>query len=216
MEMSVGRQPKGGGLSTARCFAVRHATTAWNDEGRYQSRTDVPLVGGERTEGEVEAIASHLVGERVDRIWVSPASRAATTGRLVASRIGVGSSDVRVEHNLRELDFGAFEGMTGEELEGGDWADAYRAWRGADGSSPPAPGGEPWGVAAGRARAVLQRVLAVDGSTLVVGHSYLLRLMVTTILPGVPPQGLRLLTWHNAGLTELRYDDRWVLVRHNV
>ena len=47
-------------------FLVRHGRTAWNEEGRFQGLTDIPLSPAGKADVEANALrlAAHLAGAR--------------------------------------------------------------------------------------------------------------------------------------------------------
>ena len=82
---------------------VRHAVTAWNEAGRIQGRTDVPLgESGRRT------LAGCRLPARFDsyRVYSSPLARAVETAVLLG--LGPPVLDAR----LVEMDWGEWEGRT--------------------------------------------------------------------------------------------------------
>lgn len=94
-------------------YLIRHGKTAWNLEGRYQGRSDVPLC-------EAGKSALGPADFSPERVYISPMKRAEETAALLfpsAQRISV--------PGLEEMDFGAFEGKSFRELEDNP---AYRAW----------------------------------------------------------------------------------------
>ncbi len=107
---------------------LRHGETAGNRAGRYIGSTDEPL---DAESGRRLREAGAIRG--VDAVWVSPMRRALETARLLFPAI-----TLTVCRDLQEIDFGAFEGLTAEELAGDP---AYRDW--VDGGcSGPCPRGE--------------------------------------------------------------------------
>lgn len=96
-------------------FAIlRHAATAWNEEGRIQGLTDTPLSAA----GEAMARGWRLPAP-ADR-WTrmcSPLVRARRTAELVQP-----AAAVAVDSRLREMSFGIWEGRTVADLraEGGE------------------------------------------------------------------------------------------------
>ncbi len=90
-------------------FAIlRHAVTAWNEEGRLQGMTDTPL----SAVGEATARSWRLPAP-VDR-WkrmCSPLLRARRTAELVRP-----AAAVAVDSRLREMSFGIWEGRTVADL----------------------------------------------------------------------------------------------------
>lgn len=107
-------------------WLVRHGRTRFNDERRYQGRLDVPLSPA----GAAELLCADF---SPDTVYVSPLRRAQQTADVVfphARKI--------VVPDFAEMDFGAFEGRTADEMADDP---AYRAW--VDGGAvDPCPGGE--------------------------------------------------------------------------
>lgn len=94
-------------------WLLRHGRTAYNEEHRYQGRTDVPL----SPEGAAELRRAEISPPVV---YVSPLRRT----RQTAERLFPGARQVVVK-DLAEMDFGAFEGRNYAEMEGDV---EYRAW----------------------------------------------------------------------------------------
>lgn len=86
---------------------IRHGRTAWNDDGRLTGRADIPLTEA----GRAQIAAYRLPAGWADAAWhVSPLVRARETVALL------GHDDAVVEPRLIEMDFGAYEGRTIDEL----------------------------------------------------------------------------------------------------
>lgn len=95
----------------AKLLLVRHGKTEWNETGRYQGRSDIDLsAAGIR---EAEALRQRLAGERIDAIYCSNMKRAVETAQVIVS--GRNIEPVACEE-LREMDFGVYEGLTFEEI----------------------------------------------------------------------------------------------------
>jgi broad specificity phosphatase PhoE len=90
---------------------VRHGRTAWNAALRFQGRTDVPL--DEVGRAQARALARHLAAERFDVALSSPLSRAYETATTIAVPHAL---PVAREPGLSEMAFGAWEGLTWEEI----------------------------------------------------------------------------------------------------
>ncbi len=85
---------------------LRHGKTAGNLAGRYIGRTDEPLCEAacrHLRESDPFTVASHVL--------VSPLQRAVETARLLFPE-----AELTVCQDLREMDFGDFEGRTAEEM----------------------------------------------------------------------------------------------------
>ena len=84
---------------------IRHGATEGNVQKRYIGRTDEPLC----PHGQVQAAC--LAGVEADRIVVSPMLRARRTADLAFP-----GREYEIAEDLRETDFGEFEGKTADEL----------------------------------------------------------------------------------------------------
>jgi probable phosphoglycerate mutase len=89
---------------------VRHGETDWNAEGRLQGHTDRPLNHYGRQ--QAKALAERLAGEGADAIYASDLARAKETAEIVGERLGL---TVVVDPDLREKNWGNWEGLTGDE-----------------------------------------------------------------------------------------------------
>ena len=94
----------------ATLLLVRHGETDWNAEGRLQGHTDRPL--NEHGRRQAAALAERLAEERVDAIVTSDLARARETAEIVGARLGL---PVAVDPDLREKDWGTWEGLTSDE-----------------------------------------------------------------------------------------------------
>ena len=89
---------------------VRHGETDWNAEGRLQGHTDRPLNDYGRR--QAKELAERLAAEGADAIYASDLVRAKETAEIVGERLGL---TVVVDPDLREKDWGTWEGLTGDE-----------------------------------------------------------------------------------------------------
>ena len=107
-------------------YLLRHGATAYNAEHRYLGKTDIPL----SPEGVKELRRADSFPQTV---YVSPMLRAKQTADVLFPE----AKQIEVP-DLREMDFGAFEGRNYIEMEHDA---AYRVW--VDGGCVgPTPGGE--------------------------------------------------------------------------
>jgi broad specificity phosphatase PhoE len=102
---------------------VRHGETVWNRDLRIQGHTDIGLseAGYEQT----RRLAARLAREPIRAIYTSDLSRACQTARPVAEALGL---QIHPTPLLREVSFGAWEGLTASEVEA-RWPEEYAAWR---------------------------------------------------------------------------------------
>ncbi len=103
-------------------YYIRHGETDWNVAGRLQGRRDVPLNATGRAQashcGEVlrDLFARDGVDPSALDYVSSPLGRARATMDLVRAGLGLESGSVRIEPELAEISFGAWEGFTIAEL----------------------------------------------------------------------------------------------------
>jgi broad specificity phosphatase PhoE len=91
---------------------VRHGETDWNADGRLQGHTDRPLSDFGRR--QAQQLAAELEGEELEAIYSSDLARARETAEIVAERLGL---PVALEPDLREKDWGNWEGLTAVERD---------------------------------------------------------------------------------------------------
>lgn len=181
-----------------RLFIARHGETAWNSDNRVQGSVDVPL--SEEGVRQAEALADFLAGLKVPfgRIYASDLSRAATTGKIIAARLGAG--ECVQSPLLRELNCGEWEGRAIAELRE-EQAEAYRAWRHDPGFA--VPGGESLVEMKARVEAFFAEEAEALGrheNVLLVAHGLFNR-MILAHLMGLDPQQSRFFAQDNAALS---------------
>lgn len=94
---------------------LRHGKTAGNLEDRYNGTTDDPLC--EEGLREAEAAERH---PEISLVYSSPMLRARQTAKICFP-----NAEIVTVQDLREMDFGDFEGRTAQEME---FDPVYRAW----------------------------------------------------------------------------------------
>lgn len=91
---------------------VRHGETDWNAEGRLQGHTDRPLSDYGRR--QAQQLAEELEREEIDAIYSSDLARARETAQIVGERLAL---PVELDPELREKDWGTWEGLTAVERD---------------------------------------------------------------------------------------------------
>ena len=119
---------------SVRLFLARHGETLGNREMRYLGSVDQPL-SPDGVE-QAERLAAALGPLPLAAVYASPLRRAADTGRRIAAARGL---DLRIEERLREQSFGAWEGLTRNEVLERD-RELLLRWEADLGTAP--PGGE--------------------------------------------------------------------------
>lgn len=185
-----------------RVVLVRHAETAWSLSGQHTGTTDLELTDEGRRKAEL--IAARLDGERFARVLTSPLRRAVETSRIV----GYGD-EVQVRDDLREWDYGDFEGKTTAEIR--EEQPGWVLWH--DG----APGGETPEQVRPRVDRIVSElgdVCAEGGDALVFAHGHLLRALAVRWV-GLPVGDGRLLRLSTGTVStlgwkrEIRVIDTW-------
>lgn len=191
---------------------LRHGITDWNIDGRFTSRTDLPL----SSEGVTDLEHARLLIPRSKpaRIVTSPALRCLqTTDKILES---TGLNDFEVWEDLIEIDFGDFEGQTFNELSIGTYSVEFSKWLDPFESSIGAPGGETWEEVDARCLRILDRLESSQTDTLIVGHGYFNRAVLVRALFGLSPRHLRNLETSNGSLSAIsNHRGYWRLEYHN-
>lgn len=159
---------------------LRHGETEQSLERRFSGSSDLPLTA--KGEEQARAAAERIAGTpAISAIYSSPLRRARQTAEAVSAAIGV---PVQVDDELREVDFGDWEGMTFTEAQdaGGD---AFARWMGSTDYAP--PGGESQAQCLERIAAVRNRLLRTHKGerVLVVTHMTPIKALVGEALGGM-------------------------------
>ncbi|MFF5857351.1 histidine phosphatase family protein [Streptomyces sp. NPDC012751] len=160
-------------------FLVRHGETEWSRSGRHTGWTDVPLT--EHGREEARRLAQLIRPLRIQAAFVSPLQRARETARLI------GVPDARVDADLREWDYGGYEGVTTPEIQRGrpGW---FLFTDGVAPGPPDHPGESPEqvGERADRMLAKAEAALAgTGGAVVLIAHGHFLRVLTARRL-GLP------------------------------
>jgi len=90
---------------------IRHGVTDWNNLGRAQGISDIPL--NEEGVKQTKALANRLSKEKWDLIISSNLLRARQTAELIQKSLGTAS--VFTDERIREINCGLIEGTTEDE-----------------------------------------------------------------------------------------------------
>jgi len=154
----------------------RHGRTEWNDTGRFQGHTDVPLDAVGHAQAETAAAALAMLAPTA--IVSSDLARARETATYLSDRTGV---PLVLDERFREIDVGEWGGLTRAEIET-RFPETNAAWlRGEDVRRE---GGETLSEVTERAMAALTDALekSGDGPLVVVTHGGVSRALVLALL----------------------------------
>lgn len=193
-------------MTTTRLWLLRHGEPEDAARGRCYGRLDVGLSGRGRQQAERAAV--HLAGESLDAIYASPRKRAAESAGIIAASHACG---VRTLADLREIDFGDFEGLTYDEIALRH-PGLYRQWM----ETPTEvrfPNGESFALMRERvSRAVSLLLDRHAGRNLaVVTHGGVVRSVLADVLEIPPPNVFRIGQAY-AALNLIRYVDGYPVV----
>jgi len=113
---------------------VRHGETEWNKLGKFQGCTDIEL--SKNGINQAKNLKEKLNGD-FDYIYSSPLKRAYETARVVAEDT---SKDVTVLKDIREINFGDWEGLTINQIAE-KYPEIFKVWR-TDKEEAPFVGGD--------------------------------------------------------------------------
>jgi broad specificity phosphatase PhoE len=192
-------------------YFIRHGETEWNAEGRLCGRTDVPL--SEVGRRQAQLLAARLEAVPVEALYSSPLGRALETARQIGLAIGHESV---VDRRLVELNYGAWEGRTFDEIKRSTPA-AYRDWD-ADPARLAPPEGETGLQLVERLTPFLAELALrhQQGKVVVVCHKTVCRLLACHIMGISPAEYRKRIPMDNAALNvfETR-EGKWQVVALN-
>jgi broad specificity phosphatase PhoE len=165
-------------MSLRKLILIRHGETDGQSSVRYYGSTDVEL----SPEGcaQMRSIGAALRHQAIE-VWVASSLQRSWKGAQIAN----GGKPVRIEGNFREIHFGAWEGLTAEEIKARDPV-RFEDWqKGVEGFEY--PGGE--ARAAFRER-VAQGLIALNAtgarSAALVLHKGVIREIVRALTGAAP------------------------------
>ena len=169
-------------MTITRFILVRHGETRANREYRYIGASDDALT--ERGQTQAEQLAAALSVLPVAAVYSSPRQRAYQTSLSIAAHHGL---SVQVLDDLRESDFGTWEGLSRSEVEVRSTQDAesLHAWERDTALAP--PGGESLDAMHRRVTAAVENLVQVHpGQTIIlVSHVGPIKAVLCAAL-GVP------------------------------
>lgn len=170
--------------STKRFWLVRHGLTKWNAQKRFMGQSDIPL----SARGRVQAqwLARQLRHREIAALYASDLARARETAQIIAAQRTL-ELPVYVSQAWRELNFGAWEGLTYTQIAA-QYEDQLDFFSDPARNAP--PGGESPAHLLRRVRAELLSIAqnldwTAHGDIVIVSHSGALRMLLCDLL-GIP------------------------------
>ena len=197
-------------MSVPVIYYIRHGETEWNAAGRFQGSRDIPLNDLGRTQAVTSGgiLADLLARDGQDSsslaFVASPLGRARLTMELMRGTLQLSPDEYALDHRLREIGYGQWEGLTLPEMERDDAATF--AARNDDKWGVAAPSGESYASVTLRMREWFDSLVA---DTVTVAHGGTMRaLMVargiaTPLEAGETPIGQGVVyVFNDGGLTK--------------
>jgi broad specificity phosphatase PhoE len=187
---------------------LRHGDTPLSGEKRFSGLGEAELTPAGAEQARVAGLRLRSRGG-IEAIVSSPLRRAWQSAEIVSAVLGL---PVLAEGDLRETDFGAWEGLTFVEAQA-RWPEQVSAWI-ADPAVAP-PGGESFADTAVRVRRACSRLLErfSHRTVLVISHVTPIKTLVRLALQA-PPAALHRMHLDSACLTELDwYEDGAAVMR---
>ena len=187
-------------------YLVRHGTTEFMEDARVQGASDSPLSTRGRREAAQAASALHNVD--FDHVFCSPLGRTRETAQIICSKKNI---QPRIINDLREMDFGWFEGSKQFDVPDGK----VGLWKRTSvmvkfGIAQLT--GEPMKRVIERSRQAFQQIRqhTTEGAVLVVAHGMLLTCMLGTMPLEEPIEDITSLRLEPCSITEVEIDDAGV------
>ncbi|MGP8432775.1 histidine phosphatase family protein [Paraburkholderia fungorum] len=171
-------------------WLVRHGDTDWSLSGQHTGRTDVPLT--ERGREQARTLAALLASRDFERVLTSPMSRARQTSELA----GFGDK-AHVEQQLREWDYGIYEGRSTAEIQ--REMPGWSVW------TSEVPEGENLRRVTTRAQGIIQKLLSEPGRVLLFSHAHFSRALASCWVSDTSALGQHLM-FDTAAVSILGFD----------
>ena len=180
---------------------IRHGEPEWNQTGRFQGHSDVPL--SEMGRAQAEALGRNLMLDHVDAIYASDLIRAMDTAAPLAARFGL---SITPDPLLRELHFGAWEGRTFSDVNAESPNAMKRFYN--DPERVEIPDSEPFPDfqkrVAGRVRAIAEQQRGKR--VVIVSHGASIRILLADILV-MPIRSIWHISQLNTAVNKIRFED---------
>ena len=159
-------------------FLIRHGQTDLNRDRRFRGLSDAPL--NEAGKYEAAGAAKLLAAAGISNIYTSPIRRAAETATAIAVTTG---ARVETDDDFIDIDYGAWQGLTVEEVRERFGPEGLESWR-RDPGAFSFPDGDSMESVRARLQPALLRVATAgdEGAVAVVSHLAVLKVCFVTLM----------------------------------
>lgn len=183
---------------------IRHGETIWNKLGKYYGWTDVDL----SAKGILQAklLADNFPVPKVDAVYASDLQRAYNTAEYIGSKF---HCKVQINKNLREMNFGRWEGLIYQEVLDQWPAEVEKFIEHPD--KVEIPDGETFAQVQQRVMNSMHNIVDANNNktVVVVVHGVVIAVTLAAVL-GVDLQYLGIFQQSNTGINILSYDkEKW-------
>lgn len=154
---------------------VRHGETVANIDKVYSGWSNYELT--DKGKLQIKILAEELKTYKVNVIYASPLGRTMETAREIAKVMG---KEIVTDDNLREINFGVFDGKTAKEIEKEyptewkSWIDDYECYR--------IPEGECLKDMLDRVKGFIDSIKNNEGTCIIVSHAGVIQSILTYLL----------------------------------
>lgn len=186
-----------------RIYLVRHGQTLWNNASRYQGHTDIELSDTGRK--QANALAKRLAKEEINAIYSSDLKRALETAIILAAPHNL---PVQTLQELREINFGVWEGLTFEEIRA-KYQELADRWHKLP-ATVRIPGGETFEEVKERAYRIILKLAQKHnpGTIVVVTHGGTIRAIICALL-GIDLNHAFRIRQDNGSLNIIEFYEDW-------
>jgi len=190
-----------------RILLVRHGQVEWNARAAYTGWTDIDL--NDHGIWEAQVIADRLSHVPLTAVYSSDLIRAKRTADMIAERHNLKSIE---DPNLREINYGLWEGLDAEEIISQFGQDAFERWK-SDPENVEVPGGESFGMLRDRIVPAISKIAERhSGETaVVVAHKSVNRVLICYFL-GLPVRRYKEIKQDNTAINSLLFEGNRVVV----
>lgn len=187
---------------------IRHGATDWNLTGRYLGGTDISL--NDTGRAEFQRLVEAYRAQPVRRIYSSPFQRALESAKVLQQ---AWDCELVVDERLKELHFGAWEGLTTPEIQQ-KFPKLWQEWLACKAHGPFPGGGESFAVFHRRVGDFIkERCDHVAEPLAVVAHGGVLRSSLVQLLR-LPLSYYWAFQFGRASVTRTRHDGPRVVVEY--
>ncbi len=148
---------------------IRHGETDYNRDNRFLGHTDIGI--NETGRKQAKRLKAILSGEEIHEVYCSDLIRCRETAEIIGFE-----KEIEFTQNLREMNFGEWEGLMWKELLASH-RDEYTRWRD-DWINRSIPGGESFHDMSRKVITEIERIKENDGIKAVVTHGGCIRTVI--------------------------------------